>query len=323
MELLPGVTNGTDYWGEEVDAPLGAYGNYVGPYWSDGERQTSVRWGEKAPVDEYDNLARMHDAAYANWPDERHRMAADIIFHQEVKKLDKQTGRHMADNPAFAGNAVLYGNYAARRAGHIVTDAGVGTLAAAGAGKKGVQAGATGLMGLAVGEAKYIYDMQKMLDEQAKHGPSHMMREQEDVRDFYKTAPKPTKYSAKASSTAAKPHLDALQESGSVRVPTPAPKGGASTVKVTPLDPTGQPQFVPPPTRVQLGRQLALRQYKKLMKYARLETDAKNKIAVMPRPQAQTQETKTGQKQKKHKFYHAIPAKFRHAQQITPVGAFK
>lgn len=40
------------------------YGNYCGPYWSDGKLQTSV-CGSTEPVDEFDETCQAHDCAYA------------------------------------------------------------------------------------------------------------------------------------------------------------------------------------------------------------------------------------------------------------------
>lgn len=44
------------------------YGNYCGPYWSDGQWQTSVV-GSSEPIDELDALCRNHDQAYAEGND--------------------------------------------------------------------------------------------------------------------------------------------------------------------------------------------------------------------------------------------------------------
>ncbi len=328
MEILQG-TDSTEYWGEPVDAPLGAYGNYVGPFWSNGERQTSVRWGDKAPVDAYDDAARRHDAAYANWPDDRHRMAADLIFMEEVRKEDKKTGRNMASDPAFAAKAVVYGNYAARRAMDIEASGGMTALVGTSMkkGKDIAKAGSTGLAGVALGEAKYIYDTQRMLEYNAKHGGSHYMREQEDVRDFYKTAPKPTKYSAKASSTAAKQQVDAIQEPAVAGSQSSVGKGPTSSERGTPLNPIelkGKQDFEPPPTQRFLTRKLAMRQYNNLKSFLGLRKVAdesknkKNSIVPMPPQQTQTNSGKT----KKKKVDKAMPAQYRTYRKKSRVGAF-
>lgn len=55
------------------------YGNYCGPYWSDGKWQTSVV-GTKPAVDEFDESCRRHDAAYATGADLK---KADFDFYRE------------------------------------------------------------------------------------------------------------------------------------------------------------------------------------------------------------------------------------------------
>lgn len=52
------------------------YGNYCGPYWSDGKFQTSVV-GTKEPIDEFDRTCMHHDASYAMGEDLE---AADFEF---------------------------------------------------------------------------------------------------------------------------------------------------------------------------------------------------------------------------------------------------
>lgn len=65
----------------EVDNWYGSflphYGNYCGPYWSDGQRQISVADGMREPVDYGDSMCQTHDAAYANDEDLR---TADLNF---------------------------------------------------------------------------------------------------------------------------------------------------------------------------------------------------------------------------------------------------
>ncbi len=55
------------------------YGNYCGPYWSDGAYQTSVV-GTLEPIDEFDETCRVHDAHYALGDD---LVAADFSFFRE------------------------------------------------------------------------------------------------------------------------------------------------------------------------------------------------------------------------------------------------
>lgn len=76
--------------------------NYTGPYRSNGKFQTSVEFGDKIPIDQLDALSRLHDTAYARYDDYGHRVAADIIYNNEAKKLN-------GVGP-LAGLAVTYGN---------------------------------------------------------------------------------------------------------------------------------------------------------------------------------------------------------------------
>jgi len=55
------------------------YGNYCGPNWSDGKHQASVV-GSKAPVDEFDETCKNHDAVYALGGDLK---KADYDFYKE------------------------------------------------------------------------------------------------------------------------------------------------------------------------------------------------------------------------------------------------
>jgi len=80
---------------------------YTGPYISDGEFQTSVKFGKSTPVDRLDALSRYHDSAYANWFDLEHRAAADYIYYRDAHRLPGFV-------PRVAAYAVLYGNVYAR-----------------------------------------------------------------------------------------------------------------------------------------------------------------------------------------------------------------
>lgn len=55
------------------------YGNYCGPYWSDGAFQTSVV-GTTEPTDEFDETCMRHDAQYALAGDLE---LADFTFFRE------------------------------------------------------------------------------------------------------------------------------------------------------------------------------------------------------------------------------------------------
>jgi len=55
------------------------HGNYVGPNWSAGKRQRSVRYGRVPAVDEFDLSGKFHDHAYATGMD---RKKADYLFYK-------------------------------------------------------------------------------------------------------------------------------------------------------------------------------------------------------------------------------------------------
>jgi len=96
-------------------------GNYTGPHWSDGKVQESVEWGDSNPQGELDYLSREHDSAYARFKDDKHREAADKIYHDKATKL---AGKF----PQLAGNLVLYGNHAGRQAGKLFKNAKTGAM---------------------------------------------------------------------------------------------------------------------------------------------------------------------------------------------------
>lgn len=154
--------------GEDPSSPFWASGNYVGPYWSNGKVQSSVEWGDLDPFNDLDRLARMHDAAYAHFPDEKHREAADQLFADEAEKLKVKYGKKFADDPKFAAAAVRYGNYAMRQAGKLARYA-VGPTPLFGALKFGVE---------------NIIEMHKRIS------GTHLKNELERVRKFYMTDPK-------------------------------------------------------------------------------------------------------------------------------------
>jgi hypothetical protein len=90
-------------------------GNYTGPYWSDGKLQTSVLFGESNAIDALDGLSRLHDSAYAFFPDAAHREAADMWYNEHAKQISGAF-------PQLAGNIVEYGNYAGRQAEKLAKD---------------------------------------------------------------------------------------------------------------------------------------------------------------------------------------------------------
>jgi len=159
--------------GEDPTAPIWGSGNYVGPYWSDGKKQSSVEWGESEPINDLDAAARRHDSAYAHYKDERHRAAADALFAEEVRKIDKKYGSKLAEDPQFAANAVEYGNFTVRKfkelanSGMWATVPGVGQVYA-----------------LLKHGYKTFRDQNQMV-----HG-TYLKKEKEAIREYFKSDPK-------------------------------------------------------------------------------------------------------------------------------------
>jgi len=145
-------------------------GNYTGPYWSDGKLQTSVLFGESDAINALDELSRLHDSAYAFYPDRAHREAADRLYAQEARKL---TGMF----PSIAGNVVQYGNYAVRQGGKLFDDVktfgflpGIGTL---------------------LGAAKFVGG--NILNSQKMINGTYLKKETEDVKSLYGKDPRKSK----------------------------------------------------------------------------------------------------------------------------------
>lgn len=158
--------------GEDPTSPFWGSGNYVGPYWSNGNVQSSIEWGDKSPVHQLDELARNHDAAYAHFADRKHREAADEIFAEGANKLKIKYGKKLADDPKFAAAAVQYGNYAGRQASKLfnyTTSSGP-------------------VIGLARFGVDNIIEMQKRLT------GSYLKSERKDVLRFYETDPYKGRY---------------------------------------------------------------------------------------------------------------------------------
>jgi len=140
-------------------------GEYTGPYWSNGEFQTSVEWGDKDPQSQLDWLSRQHDSAYAHYEDRRHREAADLLYMREAKKLVGQF-------PELAGNLVGYGNYTGRQIGKLFSDVGL----------------ATKLTGTPLfGVLKFGID--NIIDSGKRLNGTYLEDEMNDVREYYKTDP--------------------------------------------------------------------------------------------------------------------------------------
>lgn len=166
---LPTSTKYLGQEGEDPTAPFWASGNYVGPYWSDGNIQESVEWGDKPALHALDELARKHDAAYAHYKDEKHREAADMMFAEEAKKLKQKYGSKWADDPQIAARLVEYGNHTKRQ---ISSLAKIGAL------------GPAALPWLIYKQASNMIDNHKRIK------GTYLSKEVGDIRRFYETDPK-------------------------------------------------------------------------------------------------------------------------------------
>nr|UHS72008.1 MAG: hypothetical protein 2 [Luteoviridae sp.] len=140
-------------------------GEYTGPYWSNGNIQESVEWGDKDPKSQLDWLSRQHDSAYAHYKDTRHREAADLVYMREAKKL-------AAAFPELAGNLVGYGNYTGRQFAKAGADIAL----------------ATKLTGMPVlGLVKY--GIEGVRDSAKRINGTYLKNELADIQGFYKTDP--------------------------------------------------------------------------------------------------------------------------------------
>jgi hypothetical protein len=78
--------------------------NYTGAYWSDGKFQPSVPYGISTPTSALDASARLHDTAYALYPNDKSvKFYADATFKQQSDKMP-------GVKAAVAGQAVTKGN---------------------------------------------------------------------------------------------------------------------------------------------------------------------------------------------------------------------
>lgn len=88
------------------------FGFYTSPYWSDGQFQTSVPFGDTVPYSRTDANARYHDTAAALYTDYGHLTASDEIFFENTRRLRGAV-------PKVAGSAVLAGNFIGRNLGGL------------------------------------------------------------------------------------------------------------------------------------------------------------------------------------------------------------
>jgi hypothetical protein len=86
---------------------------YTGPFISNNKFQTSVMFGDQAPLGVRDSNSRLHDTSYAYFGDDMTgKMAADSIYNKRQSVLP-------GINPLI-GNVVQYGNALGRSASNIV-----------------------------------------------------------------------------------------------------------------------------------------------------------------------------------------------------------
>jgi len=249
-------TTGTQYLGKEGEdpsLPFYASGNYVGPNWSNGKKQSSVKWGNLDPINALDALARQHDTAYATWSDRAHREAADEIFAAEANKLKKRFGNKFAEDPKFAAGAVQYGNYAHRQTKKLWDDVMWGNKILPGMGAL------TGVLKFGLGNIKEMHQRLK--------GTYHK-KELEDVLKLYREDPKPSRYLSRGESTRHIRELDGR---------TPTHKGTTVTqplgkVRESKRKPTGPTQVLP--IIVEEAPTLAERQLQRFNQYSQTYKNA-------------------------------------------------
>ncbi len=139
--------------------------NYTGPYRSDGKWQESVAFGASLPQDAVDRASRLHDSAYANFKDENHRIAADILYQEMLGQEDTLKARTFRGIP-------VYGNYLKNRAAEYGEGFATGL-------KLGGLPGALG--GVVLTGARNIYRNFDLINNLDKY--------KREVSDYYKTDP--------------------------------------------------------------------------------------------------------------------------------------
>lgn len=87
---------------------------YTGPWISNNKFQSSVAFGDQAPLGALDSFSRLHDTARAVYQPGTMWKASDSLYHDRVSKLPGTI-------PSLAGDAVLYGNAAMNSAGNIAS----------------------------------------------------------------------------------------------------------------------------------------------------------------------------------------------------------
>lgn len=151
-------------------------GNYTGPHWSDGKFQESVEWGDANPQSELDYLSRQHDSAYAKFKDDKHREAADKIYHDQAMKLKERF-------PHLAANLVLYGNHTERQGKKLFGNAKTGAMLG---GPLGALAGAIYTAG------------GNIVDNMSRINGTYLKKEMSDVIKYFDTDPRKVELKDKA-----------------------------------------------------------------------------------------------------------------------------
>jgi hypothetical protein len=85
--------------------------NYTGPYWSNGQIQSSVPFGDADPIDEVGIQSRLHDTAYHVFQDQPHREAADWIYRHNVGLISGGKARLVGDAPFFFNSLETYEDF--------------------------------------------------------------------------------------------------------------------------------------------------------------------------------------------------------------------
>jgi len=87
--------------------------NYTGMYWSNGQLQTSVAYGDKKPKSRLDSYSRDHDTSYALCPDDECLDRADRLYYDRT--------RAMSAAPRFIGSLPITFNPFVRKVSRVFT----------------------------------------------------------------------------------------------------------------------------------------------------------------------------------------------------------
>lgn len=147
------------------------FGNYTGPWWSNGQFISSVEFGPEIAKSALDELSRLHDSAYNKFSgDENMLEAADMWYYDHAILI---SGKF----PKLAAIVVNYGNYAVRRATSLAKNIALGFRTAGPAGVIFALVGTT---------VKNIIDLQNKIDmKESKKKNKYIER----LEQYYRTDP--------------------------------------------------------------------------------------------------------------------------------------